>query len=871
MACDMIQLSPNKIIRLSNILMVISLGQYTLSHPAMAEDKFNLSFIHGDNNATKIQSMREGDDIIPGKYPTDIYLNNQRVDHRVLSFAREHPQDKILPCITAGLYRNYGVIMPAEYSLAKEEVCFDIAAQRPGAILIADPAKQRVDITVPQLFMVSHAQGALPASVYDDGINAGFVNYSFSGNRNTYNNNANHNVSEYAFISVNSGVNIGSWRFRNNSVYSKRSSWSGKGKNIASWAETDLTALQSRLTVGKTSTGSDVFDSVQFMGIQVSSAKEMLPDSLTGYAPVVRGVATSNARVDVRQNGYTIYSTNVAPGPFAISDIYPSNLSGDLHVTVIEADGTKNSFIVPYASVPNMIRQGQWQYQLTAGTYQNGFTAYTPDFIEATVSHGTRYDLTPYGGIIVAENYRAGVTGLSKSLGSLGALSSALSFSETHRVAGDSKTGTAMKLMYAKSLAKTGTEFKLTGYRYPGSGYYEYADAVAERDRWENGRYRNIYWDNRNYYDDSDTTDSMQAHRHVYYTRHFPTRRQKVDVYVNQQIAGKASVFINASGQSYWGASGIDRSLQIGLNNSFRDVVYGLFIQDTQSNHHDNDRSCNLSVSVPFNVGKSRTVMANFSASHNKADGNGFNSGASGSLLDDNRLSYSVQTANAQGSSLINSANLGYQGSIGNVDAGYSYGGGTRQETLGLAGGIVAHSGGITLTQPLQNTFILVEAKNARGTRLENQPGAAIDPFGYAVMTSAVPYHHNRVALRTADIKNGVDIPNAVKDIVPTYGAIGRIKYDTFTGQSLLIHSTHRDGIVPPLGAAALSSAGISKGIVGTNGDIFISGANAGERILVKWGEGKEESCHFLIPDLRSKKGEITAGYRETTLVCAQN
>lgn len=870
MACNMIKLSPKgKTIRLSNILMVISLGQYTLPHPAMAEDKFNLSFIHGDNNAMKIQSMREGDDIVPGNYPTDIYLNNQRVDHRMLSFAREQPQSKILPCITVGLYRNYGVILPAEEGAAKEEACFDIATQRPGSTLLVDPGKQRVDITVPQLFMVNHAQGAIPVSVYDDGINAGFVNYSFSGNRNAYNDNANHNVSEYAFISVNSGVNIGSWRFRNNSVYSKRSSWSGKGKNIASWAETDLTALRSRLTVGKTSTSSDVFDSIQFMGIQISSAKEMLPDSLTGYAPVVRGVATSNARVDVRQNGYTIYSTNVAPGPFAISDIYPSNLSGDLYVTVIEADGTKNSFVVPYASVPNMIRQGQWQYQLTAGKYQNGFTAYTPGFIEATVSHGTGYDLTPYGGFIVAENYRAGVTGLSKSLGSLGALSSALSLSETHTVSGDSKTGTALKFIYAKSLAKTGTEFKLTGSRYPGSGYYEYADAVAERDRWENGRYRNIYWDNHNYYDDS--ADNTQAHRHVYYTRHFSTRRQKVEVYVNQQIAGKASVFINASGQSYWGASGIDRSLQIGLNNSFRDIVYGLFIQDTQSNHHYNDRSFNLSLSIPFNIGKSRTVMGNFSASHNKADGNGFNTGVSGSLLDDNRLNYSVQTGNTQGSSPVNSANLGYQSGIGNVDAGYSYGGGTQQETLGLAGGIVVHSGGITLTQPLQNTFILVEAKNASGTRLENQPGVAIDPFGYAVMTSAVPYHHNRVALRTADIKNGVDIPIAVKDIVPTYGAIGRIKYKAFTGQSLLIHSTNRNGIVPPLGAAALNSEGISKGIVGTNGDIFISGASAGERILVKWGEAKDESCHFLIPDFRTKKGEITAGYRETTLVCAKN
>ncbi|MCV5625921.1 fimbria/pilus outer membrane usher protein, partial [Escherichia coli] len=91
--------------------------------------------------------------------------------------------------------------------------------------------------------------------------------------------------------------------------------------------------------------------SFQFRGAQLSSVPEMLPDSRRGYAPVVRGVANSNARVEVRQNGYTVYSTVVPPGPFALNDIHPSTLSGDLDVTVIEADGTRHNFTLPYSSV----------------------------------------------------------------------------------------------------------------------------------------------------------------------------------------------------------------------------------------------------------------------------------------------------------------------------------------------------------------------------------------------------------------------------------------------------------------------------------------------------------------------------------------
>ncbi|MCP1065483.1 fimbria/pilus outer membrane usher protein [Serratia symbiotica] len=73
----------------------------------------------------------------------------------------------------------------------------------------------------------------------------------------------------------------------------------------------------------------------------------------------------------------------------------------------------------------------------------------------------------------------------------------------------------------------------------------------------------------------------------------------------------------------------------------------------------------------------------------------------------------------------------------------------------------------MTLTQPLQqNSFVLVEAKDAKRVRLvENQPAVAIDRFGYAVMTSASPYRHNLVALalRTEDISNGLDIPMAAR------------------------------------------------------------------------------------------------------------
>lgn len=67
----------------------------------------------------------------------------------------------------------------------------------------------------------------------------------------------------------------------------------------------------------------------------------MLPDSLKGFAPTVRGIAKSNARVTIKQNGYVIYQTYVSPGAFAINDLYPTSSSGDLQVTVKRATAAK--------------------------------------------------------------------------------------------------------------------------------------------------------------------------------------------------------------------------------------------------------------------------------------------------------------------------------------------------------------------------------------------------------------------------------------------------------------------------------------------------------------------------------------------------
>ncbi|WP_262232304.1 fimbria/pilus outer membrane usher protein, partial [Escherichia coli] len=93
-------------------------------------------------------------------------------------------------------------------------------------------------------------------------------------------------------------------------------------------------------------------------GVRLASDERMLPGSLRGYAPAVRGIANSNAKVTIYQNAHILYETTVPAGPFVINDLYPSGYAGDLLVKITESNGQTRMFTVPFAAVAQLIRPG---------------------------------------------------------------------------------------------------------------------------------------------------------------------------------------------------------------------------------------------------------------------------------------------------------------------------------------------------------------------------------------------------------------------------------------------------------------------------------------------------------------------------------
>ena len=127
-----------------------------------------------------------------------------------------------------------------------------------------------------------------------------------------------------------------------------------------------VSALRSKLTLGEGYLDSGLFDSFRFGGLSLRSDDNMLPPNLRGYAPEVTGVAKSNAKVIISQQGRVLYETTVAAGPFRIQDLNDA-VSGDLDVRVEEQDGSVQAFTMSTASIPYLTRPGALRYKLALG------------------------------------------------------------------------------------------------------------------------------------------------------------------------------------------------------------------------------------------------------------------------------------------------------------------------------------------------------------------------------------------------------------------------------------------------------------------------------------------------------------------------
>jgi outer membrane usher protein len=647
------------------------------------------------------------------------------------------------------------------------------------------------------------------------------LNYSLSGANSWAKQNGSEN-SHGQYANLRPGLNVGPWRLRNYTTWSRDESGQDKWDTVYTYAQRAIIPLRAQLTLGDSAAPADVFDSMPFRGGQLASDDDMLPDSLKGYAPVVRGIARTNAQVVVRQNGYQIYQTYVAPGAFEIADMYPTGGAGDLDVTVKEADGSEQHFTLPYASLPVLQREGRFRYALTGGQYRsyNGSVDKTP-FGQITGIYGLPYGLTLYGGLQESSKYQSIATGVGKNMGDVGAISADMTQAWSTPQGGEKSNGQSWRARYSKSVVATGTHFSIAGYRYSTRGYYgmqeildSWGDSAALQDR----------------------------------------RRNRAELTMSQTLgAGLGSLTLSAAREDYWNSGKTMASYSLGYNNDWHNISYGITWTYSKNGsagasdgnkRYDHDQLLAFNVSIPLETFLPQT-WANYGVSTSKNSGTTHNIGLNGVALENHALNWNVQQGYGSGGvGYTGNMNGDYKGTYGEVTAGYSYDKHSERLNYGLQGGILAHQDGMTFSQPLGETNVLIRAPGARGVDIRNQPGVKTDYRGYTVVSHLSVYRKNDITLAPESLPDDVELDINTRTVTPTRGALVLADYTAKVGRRVLFNLMHNGHAVPFGAMASLKGADGSSVIVGDKGQAYLTGLASQGTVLVAWGAESDRQCH---------------------------
>lgn len=801
--------------------------------PALANSSLNFQtgFMHqgagqpADAGRLALQALANTQDLGPGRYRVEVRVNHEYLGRHELEFVQQGA-DGLSPCLSAELLDQFGIKLDAIANPDQLKAdCVNLATLIDGARTEFDGGRLQLALSVPQIAMRRNVAGYVDPERWDDGINAAFLNYQVSAQQGS----TRYGPSNSQDLFLNAGVNLGAWRLRTNQSGRQDSRGDREWTRAYTYAQRDLPGTNANLTLGEAFTGGDVFKSLPIKGALVSSDVGMLPDAMQGYAPIIRGVALSRARLEVRQNGYPIYSTYVSAGPYVIDDLSTGGGSGELEVVLTEADGQVRRFTQPYASLGNLLREGTWRYSAAVGRYNAASHIDDPLLWQGTLAAGSHWGSTFYGGLQTGEYYRAMNLGVAKDLGSIGALALDVTRSDADLATRDldSVQGMSYALKYGKTFP-TRTSLRFAGYRYSTEGYRDFDEAVRQRS--QDASFRG-------------------------------SRRSRLEAAVYQNLTPQSSLTLTLSQDNYWRSDYERRQFQFNFNTQHRGVGYTLFASQSLSDRHErSDRQLGLSVSLPLGLG--HTNSATFDV---QKYGNTYSQRASlNGSLDENRFNYRAALANEDNRQQSAELSMGYQTAFGNLGAGLSQGNDYRNVSVNATGALLLHDEGIELGPYLGETAGLVEVPGIKDVGIANAPGVRTNERGYALVPYLRPYRVNQVELETDRLGPDVEIDNGTTQVVPRRGAVVKSTFAARTINRLVINATF-NGQPLPFGAQVRDAEDAVIGIVGQAGQVMLSTDDQTQTLEVRWGEQTGQQCRL---DVDPQRMELAQGYRLQTSTC---
>lgn len=767
--------------------------------------------------------------ILPGTYSMVVQINGQPIAEQPVAF---YPPDNdpkgSQACLSHSLVEQLGLKVSEADKLAwwKGGECLDIQSL-PGMDVQGDLASSTLSINLPQAYLEYSAINWDPPSRWDEGVPGLLFDYSLTAQSNYQRNDGNRkNLSGNGTV----GANAGAWRLRadwQGRVESGRQEAAGPQKLEWSryYAYRAIPALRARLLVGENYLYSDLFDSFRFTGAALNSDESQLPPNLRGYAPEVVGVAKTNAKVIISQQGRVLYETLVAAGPFRIQDLQDA-VTGKLDVRIEEQDGVVNSFQIDTAGVPYLTRPGQVRYKLAAGRPSNLQYGADGDFFgTGEFSWGISNGWSLFGGGMTDNNYRAVSVGEGRDLLAFGAVSLDVTQSRAH-VWNETLSGKSYRLQYSKNFEEYDSQVTFAGYRFSEKNFLSMSEYLDARHYGLNGELGG----RGDYRDSSEGWKPIGGSKALY------------TVTVNKQFRDLgATVYASYHKQTYWDRPDTQRwnlSLSRYFNvGTVKNMNLSLNMYRTQEYNY-NDNGMALTVSLPF--GRTGTL----SADANRAAGkNTFATRYSDRI--DERNSYQLSASNAYGSGYL--SHMGDQADI-DISASTQEGGYSSLGVSARGGGtLTAHGAALHRTTSTGGTRLMIDTGGVPDVPVRGYGSPTrSNVFGKAVISDISSYQRTVASVDLERLPSNVEATESVTQLTLTEGAIGYRALDVIAGEKAMAILRLPDGSSPPFGATVKNMKQQDTGIVNDSGSVYLSGLRAGEQMVVSWGG--DEQCVLTLP-----------------------
>ncbi|SDJ30499.1 outer membrane usher protein [Pseudomonas delhiensis] len=768
--------------------------------------EFNSEFLNiDDNDGVSLEKFARAQYAEPGSYLLDIMVNQRYFGTRSIEFRSSDDGQSSYACLPEELVAMFGLkaeLLKTLPRLAGGQ-CMDVRAID-GATVRYEQNLGRLSISLPQASLEYDDPSYMPPAAWSNGLDGALLDYRVI---------ANHRQSTASSASGDStllqsygtaGLNIDAWRVR--ADYQAQQESGGQDNTFNDqgfqlnrlYAYRALPSIRSKLSVGEDYLNSDIFDTFALRGVSLSSDDRMLPPNLRGYAPLISGLARTNATVTVSQQGRVLYSTTVTPGAFSIQDL-SSSVQGTLDVTVREEDGTEQAFTVTTAAVPFLSREGELRYKVSAGQPRlTGSGGIEPNFIASEFAYGLPRDVTMYGGMLAAQDYLSSAVGIGKDLGAFGALSADVTNSRAKLRWNDkTRVGNSYRLNYSKRFDAIDTDLRFLGYRFSDRTFTNFSQFVGDPESY--------------------SLNSSKQRYSVMLAKHFS--------WLSASLSYDHSTYWDVPSTDRFGLS-LARSFSVG---KLKNVNVNLSAFQTK-NSQNNDSQILLSVSIPLS---SSSIMSS-NVQHSSSSSSSTSVGYSHDYGDG--LSY--QLYGGIGDNKYANAYVAKRGSIYRANASVTTDGNTyRSFTAEVDSSLVATRHGVSAHGNGSNgdTRLLVSTDGVPDVAFGGQTRS--DARGYAVMDGLPSFQAYEARVNMEKLPLDIDVSNPVQRLALTEGAIGYVNFTTGRGRNAYVALTQANGRAVPFGASVQDKQTSKEvGIVGEEGVVYLLGAKVGAELVARWG-----------------------------------